>query len=123
MHVLDNAEGPNWEGLPSYRTGGEAKGGGRANGGFPVIQVTSKRTLERRQGAQDLALVLLGPWAVLIGIYCVSRVVEEIEGMRRAGRKPQGGSWWSARSRYGEPGTPSQGPQPLDRGVVLVPVV
>ena len=30
-----------------------------------MITVT-KRTFERRQGAQDLALVLLGPWIVFI---------------------------------------------------------
>ena len=63
------------------------RGGQRGAGqrGFPVILVTQKRTLERRQVAQDLALVLLGPWAVLIGMLpsldCGWSPREEMEGI------------------------------------------
>ena len=115
MHVLDNTRGTSREGLVSRAFTGRLKGR------FPMLLVTPKRTLERRQGAQDLALDFLGPWAGLIGMLppCGWSPREELEGMRRAQ------VWWSEPRvlRYGDPGTPSQAPPPLDKNVVFMPVV
>lgn len=86
-----------------------------------MITVT-KRTLVRRQGAQDLALVLLSPWVGLIyaAVFCGWSPQEENGRSEPAARRPPL-STGSVMERG--PEMLGHAPQVLDKGVVFAPVV